>query len=279
MAVAITGARTRITLPPPPLAKRGFLAAVNVVPVSGHELLGVEYESLACMNQMSEYTGAWCQTAIPSQCTDPGTPDPRKRFDNYAGTWIEGDPLVVYAGAACDIQSLDEREQRAKQALAYSESRFLDNILWAWLDGKVTATPIDGGSIECTLGMMEHDLALNYDAEGLIVLPIQAAATAFDAGVLFRDLDGSLRTGLGTPVAAVAAGGSAGTGVLGGFISGRMTLLQGPVRSFSTPPMQRADGTCAPARALAERVYVPLVECFIAQYQMTCCDCPGGTTP
>jgi hypothetical protein len=47
-------------------------------------------------------------------------------------------------------------------------------------------------------------------------------------------------------------------------------MLRSPVNTFSVPQQPRDDGTYAPARALAERIYVPLFECLVAKVEASC---------
>jgi hypothetical protein len=273
MALAIAGARARIDVPAPPIANRGFLSSVRVIPTTGHALMGVEYISDACIPPANLYSQPWCPPTIVSQCVDPAATTGDKDFGDYHNV-IEGDPLVVYQGSNCQTDTIQDRLEHAERALAYGEGRLVDSLMWFWLDDKVGVDDTVVRSVQCSIGKMEADLAEQYGGVGTIVLPIAAAVAATAAGLAFRDLDGSMRSPVGTTIVAAAV---PHEDPMHGFITGQITLLQGPVKSYSVPPMIRADGTCSDARALAERVYVPLVECLVSKYAMECCSCVGAT--
>ena len=42
------------------------------------------------------------------------------------------------------------------------------------------------------------------------------------------------------------------------------------MNTISVPQQVFANGTFAPARALAERIYVPLFDCLVAKVEVTC---------
>lgn len=271
MATAIAGARTRVTVPPVTVARRGILSVATVVPVSGHELLGAEYLTDACTIDYGT-TSAWCPPAPSVQCgTVTATVDP-KVFTHHVTDVVEGDPFTIYAGAACDIDTVDERRMKAERQLEFAEAAAIDAAMLPLLDAVDMPTGVTG-SIVCAIGAMEAALAEVYGGEGVVVIPMKYACAAYGEGAVYRDLDGTLRTCLGTLVAAYIAP----LTVDAVYATGRITLLQGPVKSYSVPPMNRADGTCLPARGLAERTYVPLVECLVLSGTATCCDCPAVT--
>ncbi|HEY6415790.1 MAG TPA: hypothetical protein VIX41_06120, partial [Acidimicrobiales bacterium] len=94
-------------------------------------------------------------------------------------------------------------------------------------------------------------------------------------GVL-RNLDGSLTSCQGSNIANVVTG-SVGVGAPPTpvtedtmYVTGQITLLRGPLEQYFAPQQPFGDGTYAPPRALAERTYVPLIECFVARITVTC---------
>lgn len=284
MAAVLTGARTRVTLTPPRLANRGILNAARVVPSTGHDLLGVEALVDWCGPFASRWEEEWCVTAIATQCpTITPLADGGKVFEDRT-EWIEGDPIVVYAGSDCPTDTLAQREDKAARALTYGEGPALDIAILEWLDAQWAAdaeNPPAGFAynVECGIGAMDALIGGNYGGEGMVWLPLPVLAPAVGAGVLLRDLDGGWRTPGDNRVAAVLAREpiEPATTAYAAYATGAVTILQGPVSTYSVPPMIASDGTCAPARALAERVYVPLVECDIFKFSLTCCGC--GSTP
>lgn len=285
MAGVLTGARTRVTLAPPPVAKRGILSVARVVPASPHELLGAEALVDWCGPFASRWTEAWCTTSIAAQCpaVTPAAAGEGKWFEDRTA-WIEGDPITLYAGSDCPTDTLAERENKAARAMDYGEGPALDIALQEWMDAQwaldvenpPAGFPFD---VECGIGVMDAIIAGNYGGQGVLWLPIPLIATAYGRGVCYRELDGTLHTPADNLVAPVLARESltGGTTAFQAYATGAVTLLQGPVKTYSVPPMVASDGSCAPARALAERVYVPLIECTIQKFLLSCCNC--GATP
>lgn len=269
MTVVLGGARTRISVAPPPVAAGGFLTAANVVDLTDgdHALMGAEYSTDAC-GAVTEWTAAWCVDPIPAQCTDPGAAANPKVFTE-ARQWVSGDPFTFYAGSACDIDTLEGRLASATAAFNYGERFGVDQAMAAWLTTVDTETSI-AGDIDCALGQAENWLAANYGGVGLVALPIPAVVPALASGSLRRTDSGRIITALGTTVAAYI---ELGPAPMDAWVMGQLTLLRGPLKSYSVSPMVRSDGTCEPARALAERSYVPLVECAVGHFTVTCCDC------
>ena len=273
MAV-LTGARTRIELQPPPLAQRGILQTARVIPVTGHQLLGVEAVIDWCGVWAEQWAGTWCatpQAQCPAVVSQTATP---KTFEDRTGT-VEGDPIVIFAGSDCPTDTLQERQDKAERALTYGESARLDIALQEWLDAEWTAnggtTPHAFDSIECGIGAMDAFIAGAYSGRGVIWLPLPLAAAAYGKGVCYRELDGGLVSPGDNHVAVVLTPQPIDQATAyEAWATGAVTLLQGPVESHSVPPMIAKDGTCAPARALAERVYVPIVECIIEKFTLTC---------
>lgn len=280
MAEVLTGARARINVAPPPVATGGFLAAANVIDVGdgAHELMGAQYITNACTGPNNGWTGKWCVTPIASQCEDPGAPpaDP-KQFDPYNEV-VDGDPFVAYAGTECDLGTMADNLAAATAAFNFGERRNVDEAMAAWLDAQGVDQEVSGSAV-CVLGEMEAFLAASYGGRGLIAVPVAVAIPLAAEGAIYPDTAdaGNLVTALGTPVAAYATPGLGGP--YKAYASGQLTLLRGPLHTYNVPPMVRKDGTCAPARALAERVYVPLVECVVGEFTMNCCPCPAGGTP
>jgi len=279
MALVLAGTRARIDVPPPPVATGGFLAAARVIdlPEGSHELMGAEYVTDACTGPNNSWGGNWCVSPIAAQCTDPGTAPANPKLFDVGNEVVTGEPFVAYAGSACDIDSLEGRLRSATAAFNFGERRSVDYAMAAWLDAAALDTEVTG-SIMCVIGQMEEWLAVNYGGRGLLAIPLAAVIPAAAEGSIYPDPNGDgLITALATPVAAYVTENI--TTTFTAFAMGQLTLLRGPLSTYTVPPMIRSDGTCEPARALAERVYVPLVECAVGQFSMTCCDCAGGTAP
>lgn len=255
--MAATGMRTYIDLPAAPVAEGGVLAVANVVPVSGHPLLGVDSETDACT--LGGTWEEWCSV----------TPVGTKTFPAGLAATEGGDPFVVYGAATCDLIRIDVAEQRARDRLRYNERRLVDAHVIALLDSLGEALPGTVGVV-AAMAALEANGTATSGSELTLLMPVAHLTYACARGNLRPDLDGTLRTCQGTKVAGYAT--TTGTKH---FITGQITLLQGPVQTYSAPPMANTAGVWQPARAIAERIYVPVIECFVYESTVdpTLCDC------
>lgn len=258
MAEMIAGARSRIELPPPTPLSGGVLSVAHLVDSNGHDLLGVEAESDACAT--AEEWAEWCTM----------TPTGTKVFDSDPDI-IVGDPFAVYAGVNC-LRPTAENQARALRRFNYAEGRAVDLHIAELLD----ADALDLGgpyTIAEGIGVAEAFAATVYGGQPTILIPRQFVPCACGCGGSLRNnLDGSLATCSGSPVGAITTPitvpGISGTGTL--YVTGQITLLRGSVMAFSVPQQPFGDGTYAPARALAERIYVPVFDCLSAKVEVSC---------
>lgn len=261
MPEMIAGARSYVDVAPPPVLGGGVLAVANVVDVGDpHQLMGAQYETDACA-EAQEWV-EWCTNSPLAEKILDADPD-----------LVVGDPFAVYAGVECDFQVTAEARIRAERRLAYAEGRQVDQHVIALLD----ATLIDLGGpypIEFGIGVMEGYAASVYGGVPTLLIPRLFVPCACD-GAIHTNLDGSLATCQGAKVANVSgtveATGPGDAPVTGNaYVTGQITLLRSEVLSLSVPQQPLAGGLVAPPRALAERLYVPLIECVAAKVEVTC---------
>jgi hypothetical protein len=260
MAEMITGARTLVELPAPTSLGGGVLSVANVIDTSGHELMGVEAQSDACstVDEWSE----WCTV----------TPTGRKIFeDTYEYT--VGDPFALYAGVSCDLQRLDESEARAKARLAAGESRGIDLHIDLALSTNPNVVDLGGPfPLPQAIGAAEAFAATVYGGKPTLLIPRQYLPCGCVGNLLESSLDGTLMTCAGSRVAplttAVNVPVTFGTAPM--YVTGSVTIYRGPVTSVSVPQQPFDNGTFAPMRALAERVYVPVFDCLVAKVEVSC---------
>jgi hypothetical protein len=236
------------------------LSVARVVDTSGHELMGVEAITDACST--AEEWAEWCTMA----------PTGRKIFeDTYEH--VVGDPFALYAGVSCDLQRLDESKARATQRLANGESRGIDQHVDLFLstDGNV----VDLGGpfpLPQAIGAAEAFAATVYGGKPTLLIPRQYLTCACCGDLLESSLDGTLTTLAGSKVAplttAVNVPVTFTTAPM--YVTGSVTIYRGPVNAISVPQQPFDNGTFAPMRALAERVYVPLFDCLVAKVEVSC---------
>lgn len=185
---------------------------------------------------------------------------------------IEGDPFTVYKGVECDLLTTRDDEARAERGLRLGESRAVEAAVWETLlatSDAVDLTP-GGGAVTVNggIGMLEEYAGQYYGAVATIHAPRSLIPLMKD----LEQVDGHLETIQGTKIANgfgyTANTGPEGTVAAAGeawlYISGEVVLSQGPIATHAAPLVQNNR-----AMVLAERVYAPSVECFIAAVRVS----------
>jgi hypothetical protein len=250
----ITGARMYVDVPAPERKTGGVIDSVRVIDVTDpHALLGAEYQTDAC-NTLNEWLSN-CTTIYPPGCAGGPPLVDTKDFDTL--DMVMGDPFALYNGVRCPSpgQAVDAHEARARASLELKESRGVEKYLTSLLTGLAGASVYAAADVVAAVAYLEQWLDDEYGGKGFIEMSRHTAVYACNAQIIGPGLDGRMSTCGGTPVI-LGIGDEATL-----FASGQITLLRGPIGVFSVPEMLLADGSCAPARTLAERSYVPLIEC------------------
>lgn len=266
--MSITIAKSFIEVPAPPVRVGGVLSIATIVPaeVADHALLGAEFLTDACAD--GDVWDDICSLIDLKFCTGGVVTPPPGGFKTFGQPdLVEGSPFAVYDGVECGLTSLADAEARAMARLAFSENRQVDHRVAELLDIEKSASlgPLD---IDQTIMEMETIIADSYGGYGTILMPYSLMVCAFAQDLILRAVGGGAATINGTSVVGYAAPRNPTTDNV--FAVGRIVVVQGPVLSYSVPPVTRPDGTCDPARALAERIYVPLFECIVVGASVTC---------
>lgn len=182
---------------------------------------------------------------------------------------IEGEAFAVYGGIECNSMGMPdaEAEARADRRLGYVESRWVDYHMAAQIAADPATVALTGAPLDEMFEEAEDLLANGYGGYGTILIPKGMLVRARSLQLVERAADGSLVTVNGTRVAGIAW--LSTVTPLNFFAVGQITMLQGAVLPRIAPEMVLPDGTCQPRRALAERIYVPLIECFAAAGTVT----------
>lgn len=247
-----------------PIAKGGVLSVAKVIDVSGHPLLGAVYQTDACSP-----AAVWDEF-----CTEAGVQFPsyvppatgEKEFDDAPSLVENIAAFAIYAGVDCDLPNIAEASASALRRLAYNERvLFDDEFIAAIAGGSPTSLGATQSSLPKAVGAAEHYLATVYGGVGAILAPVRVVTQMCGAHLVYRDeLDGGLYTCQGTPVAGYAVGTPVDTGANAIYATGRIVVLrQAEPIVRTSPPQQLADGTWKGYRAIAERIYIPLVECAL----------------
>ncbi len=252
----ITGARHWVDVPAPERKIGGALDVVRVIEPDPHALLGAEYQTDACftadewLSNCGNYPVVDCEAGTAT-VTDS------KVFHGLAE--VVGDPFTVYTGVECPFPGAgpDAYTVRAQAALALKESRGVEERLTALFDAWPNSPALAASNIVGAVAQLEKWLEENYAGRGYLAMSRGQAVLAAAAQVISPALNGTLASVVGTPV---ILGVGTDTTI---YASGQVTLLRGPVIVNGVTGMTVGD-TCLPARTLAERTYVPLIECGVA---------------
>lgn len=258
--------RSWIDLPPVPVRQGGVLDIATVIDVQGHQLLGVEGESDACLGPTKVWLGDICTTAGLT-----------KSFDN-AANFVSGNPFTLYAAAECDLglEPIEVTKTTARRRFDYGERKGVDAGVRSAL--AALATDLGGAatvSLLEAIALAEQYLAVNYGGIGTIVA--QTKATAYACGR--RYIEAGL-SGPATCLGTLWGTQSSLTDADRIYVFGHLFLLRGPVIEIDVPPLVNPDGTWLPARALVERTYVPVIDCGVGfqRFSLTACDCGAPAT-
>ncbi|MCJ7726483.1 MAG: hypothetical protein MUP76_08880 [Acidimicrobiia bacterium] len=268
--MSITTAKSFIEVPAVAPRVGGVLSVATVIPATEHSLLGAEYLTDACAEG-----GVWadiCSMIDLQFCAGGTVTPPPGGFKQFGQPdLVEGSPFAVYDGVECALTPLAEAQARAEARLGFSESRQVDHQVAAALDAAKDASLGAVGIGEAIMAL-EDVIANSYGGYGTILMPYSLVACAFAAQYVVRSPGGGASTINGTTVTGYATPTPATADNV--FAVGRIVVVQGPVKTFSVPSVTRPDGTCDPARALAERIYVPLFECLVVGAAVTCPSTP-----
>jgi hypothetical protein len=174
----------------------------------------------------------------------------------------------VYDGVDCNRPGEAPNDARARARLEFSEGRQVDHYFETWLSANEDSSL---GAVSLTDAIMAfEDIGSEmYGSYPVIVMPRGMAVCAAMQKLIFPAAGGGLETINGTQVAAICPK-TVGLNTADIWVTGRISVIQGPVEAHAVGPVTHPDGTCSPARALAERIYVPLVECMIVGATATC---------
>lgn len=268
---SITGARAYVDVPAPAPKVGNILDVVRVLNSSGHDLLGAEYETFSCYG-VEEWLSNCGNYPTPTGCIGrdeagglAGAPVVAEKKVFHGPVMVEGDPFTLYSGVECStLSSLNAQDgANAQSSLELKEGRGVEEHLTALFAAWTGLDTVTGGRVAESVAALEGWLEENYAGQGFIGMSRQVAVLAAAAQIVVSNLNGSLSTVLGTPI--LLGVGDADTV----YASGQITLIRGPIIQNAVPSVTYPDGTCAPARALAERTYVPLVECGVAKADIT----------
>ncbi len=211
---------------------RGLLGScVEVITTSDpHELNGTETLSLSCAD-----ANTWFDCPVA-----PDVNPVSKVFDRPRVTSFE--PITVYAGVTCSTlgMSYDEGQTRALEQLRLGEGRALEAFyqarsLCTYATGN-DLTPAAGAlSVTAGIGALESWLATNYGGQGVLHIPVGAAAM-LSRDHIVDDFD-SPRTLAGNCVV-LGSGYAANVGPATLPATGCVTAPAGEMFAYITPPVR-----------------------------------------
>lgn len=261
-------AKTYKQLAAPVPHQGGYLGSVNVVPADAHDLMGVEYLTDACAP--GQVWAELCYNANQNFCSGDAVTEPTDGYKVFGQPeLVEGEPFAVYEGAECDgLITEQEAMERAAARLGYAESRQVDYAIDTWLAANVDQD-LGSGTLKALIMRFEDFASASYGGYPVVSMRRSLVTRAVAERLVFPSPNGGFQTALGAlvvPTAEAAASYGDDTDI---YVTGQITLVQGQVIQKMVSEVVRPDGSCDPARGLAERMYVPLVECMVASATVT----------
>jgi hypothetical protein len=170
------------------------------------------------------------------------------------------DAFAVYAGVDCNAIGMPDADTvaRARRRLEYIEGVQVDLHMQAVLS--TISDPLTSGDVGTMIAEADLISRMEYGGYATILLSVDLAVHAAAGQYVFRAPDGGLETVNGTRVAGIAW--DPAISAENFFLTGQITMIQGPIQDHIVPETMLPDGTCVGRRALAERIYVPLIDCL-----------------
>lgn len=199
------------------------------------------------------------------------TPGEDKIFDRQ--TVLNGEPFVIYRGVEVNLFARDNAKALVEETFAagetYAVERGLQRTTLNPNAVDITPTPGTPVSTKVGVGLLEQYAGDYYG--GLPMLHVNRFGTAVLAGDLEVDDQFRLTTKQGTPVANGAGYSATGPGDVAAaagqfwvYVTGQVNLWRSDVSVHVTDDMINNQ-----THALAERSYVPTVECLVAAVLVT----------
>jgi hypothetical protein len=227
----------------------GLLSVTDVNDVSDpHAGMGVEFYTYLC--SMGGIAPGMC--AVP----DGVTFDATKRFES--GDLVTAAPFAVYAGIQCDLFGAPYTEQSATKLAGTEEYAvslaFFQQLFQGDNDPAPVQVATDLTNIPDAIGELEQYAAVAYAGMPVLHMNRRTAANAIASRAAFQNIDGTLLTGQGTPIANAPG---YPDGLI--FITGAVHGWRTPVRTYDVP-----DTSENTHYSLAERIWSIGSECFLA---------------
>lgn len=261
----------RVEVPSITPARGGLLAVANPISMSDPHFgyAGIDYTPEAC--GVPAPAPGLC---IPNEALGVDE-EAAKQFDGIP--FITGAPFALYKGVECGLANWDEYAARAERGLDHGESYGLENAIQKIiLNGDETVVIPGTHSVESGVAALEQYAAGVYG--GTPTFHASRYGTTFMSakGLLKADGDFTLTTEQGTLLANGGGYTSTGPGEVEAAAGQYWLYATGQVNIFrgETVATEAKSPSTNRALALAERIYVATVECFVAAVLVTT---TGGT--
>jgi hypothetical protein len=235
--------------------RRGILSVANIYPdIARIGMGGVAYPALGVESAKPIQT--------PNSCFITGTVSPSTKSYPIGFDDITSIAFALYTGVECWLDGGDDYGSTASAALNAGEGFGIAKYLRSLL---LDVSPVSlGTTLDPVLALAKAEQYARVNYNGVPVIHVSAyGATILDGlGLLQSDLDGRLRTRLGSLVSADAGydAAIAETTTFNLWVTGQVNL-------WYTPPIVSTgqDRAHNKAEALAERVYALTVDSFHAK--------------
>jgi hypothetical protein len=235
-----------VEAPPRQYRPNTLMDVANVMDVpSNYFMAGVEYEAMPCGFPAKLPVDACIVTVGPAA----GNKNFRTKED-----LVKGEVFGVYAGAECFLNGgSEELEKIARSLVEGGDYSVVESVVKDMLAKAATLPAQASIDVVDAIGGLEEGFYSMYTVLPVIYMSVREAYRAASRNILFRNLDGTLSTILGSKVAVMS---TLPDGIL--YASGAINIWRGPIQMS-----EAADITHNKMRVIAERLHSVVIECGV----------------
>lgn len=255
----------------------GLLSVSTVIEETDpHIRNGIQYKPMACLAGVEPWDDV-CPPDVPDPKTPTDVGDQR--------VLVEGDPFTIYSYLSCKTTTLEAMFGEVRNAFTLGEPRAVEQEFWLRVLAQPDCTVLNASSLPADalptlagIAALESYMADNYGCQATFHADRAVAPYAFNARQLVRN-GGALETQLGSRFAAYGASINTGpdgvappAGYAWIYATSAVTLRRFPVETYPDSVDQILQRNSNEPVVIAERTYVPSVECACAAV-LVCLGC------
>lgn len=255
----------------------GLTSVANIIDeTDDHARNGIWYKSPPCVGTVEEFEDDCDSDLVP-----PKTPT-----DTGGDAFIQGCMFTLYSALSCKTTNLEAMAAEVLAVFEADEQRAVENSVWTRVLATPAATALNGVGTEFTIvgGIAALESAMAECYGGRATFHMDRGVAAYGArdhqfhtegSAKFSELGSSVAFYGGSPNTS-PAGVPAAAGFAWMYATSTLTLRRFPIDVLPNDVNQRIqyDPLTNEPFVLAERTYVPSVECCVFAVLVELCDQP-----